>query len=57
MNNTFHISLPCKNIEETIKYYTEELALTIGRKTSKWVDVNLFGNQVTFVLSESFTFK
>ena len=57
MESTFHISLPCKNIEETIKFYEENLNLEIGRKTNKWVDINLFGNQITFVLTENYDFK
>ncbi len=57
MNATFHISLPCKNIEATKKFYTEELGFSIGRSTSNWLDVNLFENQLTFVLADSFDFK
>lgn len=57
MKATFHISLPCKNIEKTIEFYKENLNLEIGRKTNKWVDVNLFGNQITFVLTENYDFK
>ena len=57
MKATFHISLPCKNIEETIKFYKENLNLEIGRQTNKWFDVNLFGNQITFVLTENYDFK
>ncbi|WP_442265816.1 VOC family protein [Tenacibaculum sp. ZS6-P6] len=57
MSASFHISLPCKNIEETINYYRDQLDLKIGRKTNNWVDINLFGHQVTFVLSEKFDFQ
>ena len=57
MKATFHISLPCKSIEETIKFYEENLNLEIGRKSNKWVDINLFGNQITFVLTENYDFK
>ncbi len=57
MNTSFHISLPCKNIEETISYYRDQLDLKIGRKTNNWVDINLFGHQVTFVLIEKFDFQ
>ncbi len=57
MNSSFHMSLPCINIEETIKYYSEQLDLKIGRKTNNWVDVNLFGHQLTFVAIEKFDFQ
>ncbi|TCP25867.1 hypothetical protein EV195_103229 [Tenacibaculum skagerrakense] len=57
MNVNFHISLPCKSIEETIKFYTENLDIKKGRSTDTWVDFNLFGSQITFVLAEEFSFQ
>ena len=57
MNSCFHMSLPCKNIEETINYYKDQLESEIGRKTENWVDINLFGHQLTFVLTENFDFQ
>lgn len=57
MKGTFHISLPCKNLEDTISYYKDDLGLPIGRSTSSWVDVNLFSNQLTFVTVEEFKFE
>ncbi|REH54668.1 extradiol dioxygenase family protein [Tenacibaculum gallaicum] len=54
MNPTFHMSLPCLNIGETIKFYTDELGFHAGRVTEKWVDINLFNNQLTFVLVDQF---
>ncbi|TDQ30115.1 VOC family protein [Tenacibaculum caenipelagi] len=57
MKPTFHISLPCLNIEETIKFYTENLGFECGRKNTKWVDINLFNNQLTFVLADQFNFE
>ncbi|AUC15995.1 hypothetical protein BTO06_12885 [Tenacibaculum sp. SZ-18] len=57
MNSCFHVSLPCKNIEETINYYKNQLESVIGRKTKNWVDINLFGHQLTFVLTENFDFQ
>lgn len=56
MDKTFHISLPCNNLEETISYYKNELGLTIGRNTANWADINLFGNQLTFVIVKEFKF-
>ncbi|CAL2095651.1 Bleomycin resistance protein [Tenacibaculum sp. 190130A14a] len=57
MELNFHISLPCKDLNETLQYYTEELGLEIGRSTSKWVDFNLYGTQLTFVKVEEYTFQ
>ncbi len=56
MNPAFHMSLPCLNIEETVKFYTDELDFTIGRVTEEWVDINMFNNQLTFVLVDTFNF-
>ena len=44
----FHVSLPCKNIEETKQFYQKELGLGTGREGHNWMDINLFGNQITF---------
>ncbi len=44
----FHLSLPCKNIEITKKFYAEELGFKLGREAHNWMDVNIFGNQITF---------
>ncbi|WP_299103951.1 VOC family protein [uncultured Tenacibaculum sp.] len=57
MKGTFHISLPCINLEDTVSYYKNDLGLTIGRSSSNWVDVNLFGSQLTFVTIEEFKFE
>ena len=57
MNPAFHMSLPCLNIKETINFYTDELGATVGRVTKEWVDINLFNNQLTFVLVDTFNFE
>ncbi|TCI93701.1 VOC family protein [Tenacibaculum sp. M341] len=57
MSTKFHISLPCKDLNKTIKFYTEELGLEIGRKTNNWADINLFSHQITFVTSDKFDFQ
>ena len=51
----FHMSLPCKDIIETRKFYEKELGFTIGRSAFSWFDVNIFNNQITF--SEDTNFK
>jgi len=44
----FHLSLPCQDIIETIKFYRDELGFDVGRQAYNWVDINFFGNQITF---------
>ena len=57
MHANFHLSLPCFDLEKTKQFYVDVLGLPAGRSTSKWLDVNLFNHQVTFVTSKKFEFK
>lgn len=57
MDLKFHLSLPSRSIEKTVDFYTNIVGAEIGRKTNNWVDVNLLGNQLTFVLTEKFDFQ
>ncbi len=57
MHSNFHVSLPCKDINKTIQFYTQELGIEIGRNNSEWVDFNLYGCQLTFVVAEDFKFQ
>ena len=57
MTSIFHLSLPCLDIKETKRFYTEDLGLDCGRESSNWLDVNLFNNQLTYVLVDDFEFK
>lgn len=54
-NSRFHISLPCKDIKATKRFYEKELGFEIGRKSYQWFDVNVFGNQITFTLDDKST--
>ena len=56
MNAQFHLALPCKNVEETKVFYRDTIMASLGRNTEKWLDVNLFGNQLTFTQAGDFTF-
>ncbi len=53
----FHISLPANSITATKKFYHEQLKCPIGRNSVNWIDINLFGNQLTFIESGDFSFK
>jgi uncharacterized protein len=57
MDTKFHISLPCMHILATEKFYTKIIGATTGRKEKNWLDINLFGNQITFTKSGKFHFE
>ena len=57
MNANFHLSLPCTDIEKTKEFYTEILKTKVGRSTNSWIDIDLFGNQITFTKSGDFNFE
>lgn len=44
----FHLSLPTKDLVETERFYCSLFGATRGRHTDEWVDLILFGHQVTF---------
>jgi extradiol dioxygenase family protein len=53
----FHLSLPCLSITETKNFYVKLIGAKLGRNTHQWVDIDLFGNQITFTKSGDFTFR
>jgi len=57
MNNLFHLSLPCQNLVETKMFYVDTIGANLGRYANNWVDINLFGNQVTFTQVGKFNFS
>jgi len=57
MNTAFHLSLPCLDIEATKFFYVDMLGADIGRFSQHWLDINLFGNQITFTKSGKFDFS
>lgn len=52
----FHLSLPCSSISKTEDFYIDVIGAGLGRHTSRWLDVDLFGNQITFTKSGEFNF-
>src|SRR5690606_38088125 len=56
MATQFHLALPCVNIQKTRAFYTEIMGAQIGRSSPKWIDVNLFGHQITFTECGPFKF-
>ena len=56
MGASFHMSLPCLSVKATHSFYVDNIGASSGRKTQNWVDINLFGNQITFIKAEKFNF-
>ncbi len=48
----FHLSLPCLNVSDTVKFYAEILKCMVGRNSTTWADIDLYGNQLTFMESK-----
>jgi hypothetical protein len=57
MGASFHMSLPCFSLKDTESFYVNNIGASLGRKTQSWVDINLFGNQITFIKAEKFNFN
>ena len=49
------MSLPCLKIKETKGFYAN-IGASSGRMTQNWVDINLFGHQITFIKAGKFNF-
>jgi extradiol dioxygenase family protein len=56
MNVPFHLALPCSHIEQTRDFYVFILGAKAGRSAENWVDINLFGHQLTFTKAGDFKF-
>lgn len=56
MDTSFHMSLPCLSVKETKSFYTN-IGASVGRSTQSWVDINLFGHQITFIKAGKFNFN
>ncbi len=52
----FHLSLPCRSISKTEDFYVDVIGAALGRHNSRWLDIDLFGNQITFTKSGEFNF-
>jgi extradiol dioxygenase family protein len=50
------MSLPCLNIKETKGFYAN-IGGSVGRMSQNWIDINLFGHQITFIKAEKFNFN
>lgn len=52
----FHLSLPCRSISKTEDFYVDVIGAGLGRHSPRWLDIDLFGNQITFTRSGTFKF-
>lgn len=55
-NAPFHLSLPCLSISKTEDFYVNVIGARLGRHSSRWLDIDLFGNQITFTRAGDFNF-
>ena len=56
MKAAFHLALPCDDIQKTKGFYVDILGASQGRGNDTWIDINLYGNQLTFTKAGSFNF-
>lgn len=49
--------MPCSDIKQTKHFYENIIGANIGRKSNNWIDVNLYGHQVTFTKAGKFNFN
>ncbi|MEO1135641.1 MAG: VOC family protein [Pseudomonadota bacterium] len=47
MTEIFHLSLPVRDLDRSREFYETVLRATVGRVTDTWLDVWVFGAQVT----------
>lgn len=57
METPFHMSLPCLSVKETRDFYLNNIGASLGRTSENWLDINLFGHQITFIKAEKFNFN
>jgi len=43
----FHLAIPVKELDETKDFYLNVLGATIGRENEKWLDILMWGHQIT----------
>ena len=43
----FHLAFPVAEIEATRAFYADTLGCRVGRESSRWIDFDFFGHQIT----------
>jgi extradiol dioxygenase family protein len=57
MKANFHLALPCIELKKTKAFYVDLLGAKCGRSAENWLDINLYGNQLTFTKAGDFKFS
>lgn len=48
----FHLAFPVRDLEATRAFYHGRLGCPVGRESSRWIDFDFFGHQITAHLAE-----
>ena len=48
----FHLAFPVNDLEQARRFYAGVLGCPVGRESSRWIDFDFFGHQITAHLSE-----
>jgi uncharacterized protein len=46
----FHLSIPVQDLMSAKRFYVEVLGATVGRETQDWLDILVWGHQITLQL-------
>lgn len=49
----FHLAFPVTELDNTRKFYKDLLGCKPGRESTRWIDFNFFGHQITAHLSDA----
>lgn len=49
----FHLAYPVSDLGAVRTFFVETLGAVVGRESTRWVDLNFFGHQISFHLSEA----
>ncbi len=49
----FHLAFPVTDLEATRRFFVEALGCAVGRESSRWIDFDFFGHQITAHLSDT----
>lgn len=53
ISNIVHLAIPAGDLKKTMAFYTDVLGCTVGNgEEGRWVDINLWGNELTLHESE-----
>ena len=52
MTTPFHLAFPVRDLEATRAFYHGLLGCPVGRESSRWIDFDFFGHQITAHLAD-----